>query len=248
MALRFFTGVRHYDEPEREQALRARGTPTMVAGCHATAFGPLDAPTVLLIHGWSGRGLQLGAYVDPLLDAGHRVVAMDGPHHGRNPGKRTHVGHWISALTGAIEELDPVAVVGHSFGSQLSVVAANRIGWSGKILCLGGPADMNKVMQRFRRYVHAPERGQDRFMELGSAWAGVPWQSIVIADECQKFRGALHAIVSLDDDDIPWDESAKLVEDAGGSVTVLEDAGPRGVMWRPDALDAGLKFLLEDVP
>lgn len=244
LALRFFTGVRHYDEPKREQQLRARGTPTTVAGCHATAFGPKDAPVVLLIHGWSGRGLQLGAWVDPLVDAGHHVVAMDGPQHGRNPGKRSGVGDWVPALMKAIEELGPVAIVGHSFGSQLSVVAANQVGWSGKILCLGGPADMEKVVERFRNYVRAPERDMEYFIELGSQWAGVPWRSVVVADECHAFRGRLHAIVSLDDDDIPWDESAKLVEDAGGTVTVLEDAGHRGVMWRPEALDAGLDFLL----
>ena len=44
-------------------------------------------PSVLLVHGWEGRGAQLGALVDPLVAAGYRVVALDGPAHGDSPGR-----------------------------------------------------------------------------------------------------------------------------------------------------------------
>ena len=33
-----------------------------------------DRPLVLLVHGWSGRGTQLGPFVQPLLDTGYRCV------------------------------------------------------------------------------------------------------------------------------------------------------------------------------
>jgi hypothetical protein len=40
----------------------------------ATAWG--SGPLVLLLHGWGGRSEQLGAFVAPLVAAGHRVVAL----------------------------------------------------------------------------------------------------------------------------------------------------------------------------
>ncbi|MBV7335161.1 alpha/beta hydrolase [Chloroflexi bacterium TSY] len=50
-----------------------------------------SGPTVLLLHGWAGRGSQLGAFVQPLVDAGYRVVTFDGPAHADSPGKQTNL-------------------------------------------------------------------------------------------------------------------------------------------------------------
>ena len=41
-----------------------------------------EGPVVLLVHGWGGWRGQLGRFVAPLVDAGHRVVAVDAPGHG----------------------------------------------------------------------------------------------------------------------------------------------------------------------
>src|SRR4029079_1563799 len=45
----------------------------------AWSFG--EGPAVVLAHGWNGRGGQLGAFVDPLVRAGFRVVTFDAPGH-----------------------------------------------------------------------------------------------------------------------------------------------------------------------
>src|SRR5262245_23744728 len=39
-------------------------------------------PSVLLVHGWGGRGTQLGAFVAPLVAHGFSVVTFDAPGHG----------------------------------------------------------------------------------------------------------------------------------------------------------------------
>lgn len=39
---------------------------------------------VYLLHGWGGWRGQLGAFVDPLVAAGRRVVALDTPSHGES--------------------------------------------------------------------------------------------------------------------------------------------------------------------
>src|SRR5262249_24762467 len=58
---------------------------TVVAGEHVLAVwqsGPAAAPAVLLVHGWGGRGVQMGAFVEPLRARGYRVVWFDQPGHG----------------------------------------------------------------------------------------------------------------------------------------------------------------------
>jgi pimeloyl-ACP methyl ester carboxylesterase len=44
-------------------------------------------PGVLLAHGWSGRGIQLHAFIDPLVEAGYTVFAFDAPGHGKTTGQ-----------------------------------------------------------------------------------------------------------------------------------------------------------------
>src|ERR1700686_5797120 len=43
---------------------------TVAVGARSLAVwqaGPLAAPAVLLVHGWGGRGVQMGSFVAPLL-------------------------------------------------------------------------------------------------------------------------------------------------------------------------------------
>ena len=41
-----------------------------------------EGPVVYLMHGWGGWRGQLGAFVEPLVATGHRLVAVDAPSHG----------------------------------------------------------------------------------------------------------------------------------------------------------------------
>ena len=47
-------------------------------------------PTILLVHGWSGRGSQLIRFVGPLVRAGFQVVSIDMPGHGRSAARPAH--------------------------------------------------------------------------------------------------------------------------------------------------------------
>ena len=88
-----------------------------------------DGPVVYLMHGWGGWRGQLGAFVEPLVAAGHRVVAVDAPSHGdSDPGfmgaGRGTVVELIEALEAAGEEFGPAAgVVAHSLGCTAAAQA-----------------------------------------------------------------------------------------------------------------------------
>lgn len=88
-----------------------------------------SGPTVYLVHGWGGWGTQLGAFVEPLVAAGHQVVTFDAPGHGRSePGdwraRRTNILEFGSALTAVVAAHGPAhAVIGHSLGCGAVAVA-----------------------------------------------------------------------------------------------------------------------------
>src|SRR5262249_35923574 len=70
--------------PDTELTLlsTARARPLFVGGRHIEVWLWGSGPTVLLVHGWGGRGAQLGAFVEPLVTRGFSVVTFDAPGHG----------------------------------------------------------------------------------------------------------------------------------------------------------------------
>lgn len=88
-----------------------------------------NGPAVYLLHGWGGRRGQFDAFVAPLVDKGHRVIAIDAPGHGdSDPGSfgpgRGLLTEFIGALEAAIATFGPArGVIGHSLGGLAITVA-----------------------------------------------------------------------------------------------------------------------------
>jgi pimeloyl-ACP methyl ester carboxylesterase len=81
-------------------------------------------PAVLLMHGWGGARAQMTGFVEPLLQAGYRVVAYDQPAHGESDGKLTNLLE-IAPTLDLIKEREGNfdAIIGHSFGTLVTSYA-----------------------------------------------------------------------------------------------------------------------------
>jgi len=128
--------VRHWPFEGASLALYRRGD---------TAPG---MPTVLLVHGWGGSGLQWSALADGLLARGLAPVMLDFPAHGRAEGWRSNLPQFNRALEYVVQRLSaecaggprPLrAVVAHSLGATAAAMACAR-GASVQRLVLTAPA------------------------------------------------------------------------------------------------------------
>ncbi|NLF06259.1 MAG: alpha/beta fold hydrolase, partial [Actinomycetales bacterium] len=114
-----------------------------------------DGPVVYLVHGWGGWRGQLGAFVAPLVERGHRVVAFDAPGHGEagpgvlGPGKGTVV-EMIEALDAVAEQVGPASgIVGHSLGCHVASAVVHR-GVGVERLALVAPSnDFGEIIDQF---------------------------------------------------------------------------------------------------
>lgn len=102
----------------------------LAVGDHRVAmwtWGDLQDKTVLLMHGWGGRGSQLGAFVGPLRQAGYSVVTFDAPAHGDSSGKYSAFPLIEEALRAVAENVGPLAaVIAHSAGAAVTQAALMR--------------------------------------------------------------------------------------------------------------------------
>jgi pimeloyl-ACP methyl ester carboxylesterase len=124
--------------PSWERRLLATATPVRLnAEAPAASWG--TGRPVLLVHGWRGRGTQLGQFVAPLVRTGRRVIAVDAPGHGDSPAGRFTPAAFADVLLGIQEEVGALdGIVAHSMGA-MAVMGAVRGGLRTASLALIAP-------------------------------------------------------------------------------------------------------------
>jgi len=210
--------------------------------------GP-KTPTVLLVHGWGGRGSQLGALAEPLAREGFRVVAFDGPGHGetaRKTGrKKSSMPEMVDAVLGLARHLGPLeGVVAHSAGAG-AVTYALRHGLETRRLVYVAPGvEPSLFTEGLSRLLGISQPVLDRMRERLEARFGIRWTD---------FRGATFAprrpeplVVFHDrlDDEIPCWQSRELVEAwPGARLEVVSGLGHRRILRDPRVVAGAVDFL-----
>ena len=111
-----------------------------------------NGPTILLVHGWHGRGAQLAAFAAPLVAAGFRVVAFDAPAHGRTPGHATDLPEVSEALLTVANAFTPLhGVIAHSFGAVATLYAIAQGLAPQRVATLSAPYEYRISYGKFRR-------------------------------------------------------------------------------------------------
>jgi pimeloyl-ACP methyl ester carboxylesterase len=121
-----------HDEDYRRLRAPLDGRPLRITSAdgtelHAQAFGPDDAHTVVLAHGWTEQLAFWGPVIGRLRAQGLRVVAYDLRGHGRS--RPAAAGDYalerfgedleaVLAATGAGGDREPATVAGHSLGAM----------------------------------------------------------------------------------------------------------------------------------
>ncbi len=149
---RVFLTPKRYPRPDWENELLDRSQEiSLSSGRKAWTWGH-SAQKILLVHGWEGRGTQLGSFIDPMLAAGFQVIAWDGPAHGDSPGSQTHLPDFARALTQDAKELGPLhAIVAHSMGgAALMLATENGLQFSKSIL-IASPSEWAPVLETLKQ-------------------------------------------------------------------------------------------------
>ncbi|MCK4743931.1 MAG: alpha/beta hydrolase [Sulfuriflexus sp.] len=247
-ALRLWSQTHRFDPPARELRLQLRASecPLTVNGIKIKAWEWGKGPTVLLVHGWNGRGMQLGRFVDPLLSAGYRVITFDAPGHGQSDGTRTHLAQ-ISDVIQALAKKHGAfhSVIGHSFGVA-GVSAAISSGMAVQnLIALSSPGGLSNLIERYCQAMLIPEATEQYLRQrLEKRIGSELWQRF--ADSYPLDSGVERSLIIHDKDDswVDWQESEQLSECWPNPEFVLtEGLGHRRILRDPSLLRYVVSFI-----
>ncbi|MFK0312702.1 alpha/beta fold hydrolase [Pseudomonas sp. NPDC090233] len=210
---------------------------TLRFGLSALRWG--QGPTVLLMHGWEGRPTQFAALIETLVKAGHTVVSLEGPGHGRSPGEQANVVLFARALLEAAAELPPLrAVIGHSMGGA-SVMLALQMGLRAEAaVSIAAPAQLLGVLRGFARHLGLPARARAAFIRQVERDVGMQINRLDVSGYQLELPGLI--VHAADDTLVPaseaelihkaWFDSRLLRLEAGGHQRVLADPRVSGAV------------------
>lgn len=175
-------------------------------------------PTVLLVHGWGAHATHMGRLVDPLVAAGHRVLAFDAPAHGESDGHSTDLVEYAAAIHAVAQQAGPLrALVAHSFGVAMSLYARRDWGVAASRQVLFSSFDhCDWFTDAFGDYLglSAPVLARAREMMVERHNGRFDWERLSVADLLRDAAAPTLLVHDRDDPEVPFGHALTLLRAA----------------------------------
>ena len=229
----FFSPFKH-QRPHRETLLiqdAARQNVTLPACYDTSITNPYfvmyswgQGPAILLVHGWGGRGSQVAAFAQPLVEAGYRVVTFDGLAHGDSPGKQTTLIDFFQIIKILDSSEGPFeAMIGHSFGGVAAALAMTEGVNTKKLVTIGSPASMTCIFEEFGKQINASGKTIEKVAQTIEALAQRPVDNFSLANLVTKIRQPGLIVHDKQDKEVNVAEALALAERWPGSRLLLTE-------------------------
>jgi pimeloyl-ACP methyl ester carboxylesterase len=241
-------GAKSFDIPTRNGSVRAYVWSAKPSVAHRGR--------VLLVHGWTGRALVMGAFVTPLLEAGIDVVALDLPAHGDSEGRILNLALGAMAVQAVADVLGPFdGAVTHSFGGPVTLLAAEGglpLGQPmpvARLVLISAPNSLGDITRMFGREAGLSGRAQVAMEGEVMRIAGRPIETF----RCDTFLADIGVpaliVHDADDAELPF-ANAEAIVAAAPAATLLRTTklGHRRIIFSPTVVRAAVEFLVGPSP
>lgn len=248
LTYRLWVSTRRYPTPSRELRWLENAKPgsVQVGDLAVATYEWGEGEPVLLVHGWNGRGSQLGAFAQPLTQAGYRVIAFDGPGHGQTPGTATNLFQFTAVLQAVAARQGPLAgVIAHSFGAPCTALALKQGLKSRCAVVFSPPARMDELAEKFARFFHIPSPVVTAFKALMETQYGADvWENASTESLVSHLTTPAMVFHDCHDEDVPWQEGERVAKAwPGARFTCTEGLGHRRILRNAQVLQQATTFL-----
>ncbi len=245
-AAQFFASTTRFDRPTAEIEFLETAKQIKFKNIYSGHIWGETGPYVLLVHGWNGRGSQMGAFARPLVEKGFRVIAFDGPAHGDSPGNESNPGEYADFIVGLQNEFSPVhAVIAHSFGSGCAVLAAKRGLRINKIVLIACPARYEDVCRRFAKTIGLTPKAEQSFMQMIEERVGLPASALHIAKLGNETGLPVLIVHDTQDKDIAFKNTVEFMSTwKNARLLKTEGLGHRRILKDPSVINTITEFVV----
>lgn len=258
----FLTAQRHERPSWEVDALRSaslqrvpfeRGWLPVWTWSPALSRPDVEAPrTVLLVHGWEGRGSQLATFAPKLLARGYRVVAFDAPGHGDSNLQRASVIEHARAIVALTKALGPFyGLVGHSVGGAATLLAT-RLGLEHpieRIALVSPPTAPDKFKELFVRTLGLDDQVRDAMMARLEARYAMTFEELDVRQDAERLEAALFVVHDRQDRVVPFESGQRIASLAPrGKLMPTIGLGHRAILRTPHVLEAVASFIDDGKP
>ena len=219
----------------------------------AYRWGDVDAPAILLVHGWSAHAAVMGLYIRSLVKAGYQVISYDAIGHGKSRGGVSDLANWANSVNVVMSRIGAVeCIIAHSMGGGAVVIASN-LGLDTKRLVLIAPMnDAIKVTDRFGHYMGIPHKVREAMRDY--TWQqnkkrltrfGTDWEDVFRSD----FQVPTLVIHDQNDRITELSDSKRLVSSwPWARLLVTKGLGHKKILFSRDVFNEVLGFIQKDEP
>lgn len=250
---RFLTPKR-YRRPTKEQQVLRRATPfTFRSGGRRLAgwwWSKRGGRWIVLVHGWEGRGSQLGAFVAPLVDAGFHVVTFDAPGHGSSEGRRSSLVEMAWAIRDLGEEMaargmGPIyAVVAHSAGVAAAQYAVRTGLVVERFVAVSPPDDLGRFAREVASIVGLTPEVTQIMRRRVEKRLGLPWEELRTVENAPAMTMPLLAFHDHDDRVVPHAAAVALSRSwPGARLVTTRGLGHRRILRSDEVVGGTVEYL-----
>ena len=256
--------------PARERAVLEGARRFSVRSIHGklAAWRWGGGPVVLLVHGWNGRGSQLGALAPPLVRSGFEVVTFDAPGHGASEGTRSSLIHFadgIDAVLDAVREpFRPIhAIVAHSMGGAATTYAMSRFRRAPtthlerelregelpgrRFLFVAPPVDVGDFVRAATTMLGVGAETQTSVRRLIESHAGISLQELHAPTAARGLHAPLLVLHDEGDREVPLACGQQLAGAwPGAQIETTRGLGHHRILWDPAVVERIAAFVGAD--
>jgi len=250
VAARVFLTPRRARLPERERAWLDLARPEIFAVDRFRLSGhrwSTSGEPVLLVHGWEGRGSQLGGLAIALVERGLQPITIDLPAHGSSQGAQTNLIEISQAIGALVRHFGGVAgIVAHSFGAAGTTVALREPLDVGRLVYLAPAEDFTHYPRVFSHWLGLPHQLSERMKHSIEGRLGITMAELRGRLLAPRMSAPLLVVHDEDDVDVPWQDGKAYTEAWPDSrLLTTRGMGHRRILREPEVLTAVAGFFAQ---
>lgn len=203
--------------------------------------------TAMLVHGWAGNAGSLGAFVQPLVREGYRVIAFDGPAHGKSEGKQTNIFHFSKFMISLFESYKPEILITHSFGSAVSVFALSqeKNNTIKRMVMLTTPDRFEDIIIDFTKLMNINTRNRNKMYRYLKVRFGRDVHEMQVSKTIHEL-GSTDILVmhSRSDRVLDFSNAVSVTDNSSNTKLVaLDKIGHYRMLWNEEVINKAMDFI-----